>query len=494
MVKKGVIYARFSSDRQTDMSIEAQTRACIEYANAHGITIVKVYSDEAVSGKDSATNLRHNYKTMLRDAEKNLFDVILIHKYDRVARSLAEHVSLEQKLMSCNVQLIATAQDFGTTNEAKIIRTLMWSLSEYYIDNLAQETRKGHTELAYKALHNGGYAPFGYNVVNQQYVICETEAFWVKKIVTAYISGEPLEPVFAQMKALGITGKRGKPISYSQAYEILNNEKYTGTYVYSPYQETKRATRREKPNAIRIDDAFPAIISRTEFEEVQKIMKSHKQKSAHTDYLCSGLVYCSCGAKMHVIKSTNKGHTYHYYRCSNKCGAKGVPVDTIDTAATFYMNTILSEVENKKILKALKDYDKKTNEFHQNFYTISKSRVAEKEKEYNALMENLATGMLPPSVVASVGERMEQIKKDIETIKSATPPKEMTSELIVNWLKQLQSSDNTVRLLVSRIDVENKNSIKVSSTLTEFLGNLGCGRPLPTLPTILFYYLYCNGA
>lgn len=48
-----VIYARFSSDKQTEDSIEAQVRACREYAARHGMTIADIYIDEAVSGKGS---------------------------------------------------------------------------------------------------------------------------------------------------------------------------------------------------------------------------------------------------------------------------------------------------------------------------------------------------------------------------------------------------------------------------------------------------------
>lgn len=66
--------------------------------------------------------------------------MILIHKYDRIARNLGEHVNLEQRLQRAGVALIATAQDFGDTKETKFMRALMWSLSEYYIDNLAEET------------------------------------------------------------------------------------------------------------------------------------------------------------------------------------------------------------------------------------------------------------------------------------------------------------------------------------------------------------------
>jgi hypothetical protein len=95
--------------------------------------------------------------------------------------------------------------------------------------------------------------------------------------------------------------------------------------MYCP-QEEKGADRRTKPNAIRIENAFPAIISKGLFEEVQLIMNERKQTKQKAGYSCSGLVYCSCGAKMHGRVSKNKGHEYHYYCCSNKCGAPVVRI------------------------------------------------------------------------------------------------------------------------------------------------------------------------
>ena len=175
-MKDAVIYARYSSDKQDEASIDAQVRACREYAASKGYAVLEVYADEAVSGKGSKTASRKAYQKLLRDVNKGRFDTILIHKYDRVARNLGEHVNLEKKLKDRAVELIAVAQDFGSSAEAKIMKTLMWSLSEYYLDNLSSETKKGHRETAMKAKHNGGYAPFGYDVVNQEYVVNELEA------------------------------------------------------------------------------------------------------------------------------------------------------------------------------------------------------------------------------------------------------------------------------------------------------------------------------
>lgn len=120
-MKKAVIYARFSSDLQREESIDAQIRACKEYAARNELHILSVYADEAVSGR---TANRAQYQKLLRDAQKHGFDVILIHKYDRIGRNLGEHVNLAARLESWGVQLVSVSQDFGDSAEAKIMRTL----------------------------------------------------------------------------------------------------------------------------------------------------------------------------------------------------------------------------------------------------------------------------------------------------------------------------------------------------------------------------------
>ena len=297
-------YARYSSEKQDADSIEAQRRACTSYAAAHGLIIVGEHIDEAVSGKGSATASRVEYQRMLRDCDKGVFDTILVHKYDRIARSVAEHVNLEVRLKSKNITLIAVAQDFGQSNEAVIMRTMMYSLSEYYLLNLAQETRKGHQEKALKAMHNGGRPAFGYDVVDGKYVINTLEAAYVRKIFDAALNCRGFNGVIAEMDAAGIKSKRGRTLQYTAIHDMLRNEKYMGTYVYSPVRARTRDDRRKKPGAIRIEDAVPAIIDKEIFWEVQQIMDDRKQTGrSRTRYLCSGLVYCGCFTMMHITPS-----------------------------------------------------------------------------------------------------------------------------------------------------------------------------------------------
>ena len=83
---KAVIYARFSSDRQREESIEGQIRECTEYAQRQGITIINTYVDRAKSASKD-TEKRENFLRMVRDSNKHLFDIILVWKLDRFARS-----------------------------------------------------------------------------------------------------------------------------------------------------------------------------------------------------------------------------------------------------------------------------------------------------------------------------------------------------------------------------------------------------------------------
>lgn len=474
---RAVVYARYSSNKQTEDSIEAQLRACREYATQHKITIVGEYKDEAVSGKQSKTVSRIGYQKLLRDSEKGIFDLILIHKYDRIARSILEHATLEKRLDEKGIGLVAVAQNFGNTKESKLLRTMMWSMSEYYVDNLSEEVKKGHREVALKGLHNGGVPPFGYDIVDQKYHINEFEAAYVRKIFQCAANREGFMEIIKEMEERGVRGKRGKPIKYTQIYEMLRNEKYTGTYIYSQQMEKQRNNRRLKPNAIRIENAIPAIIHPLLFEEVQKIMSERKQAGRRANYLCSGLVYCSCGAKMHGFISKRKGHEYPYYSCSKKCGAPVMHMEDIDMVATSYLKEILTPENQKKIALALRRYQSTVHSDIDSFNMVIKKEVEEKQKQYDAYINTLGSGMLPPEVIKDIGKKMGTLKSEIESLKETTPPRDFTSDQITQWLESLRTTPDqkAIQLLIEKIEVQNKTDIRVISTLMSVVGNNGRG-------------------
>jgi site-specific DNA recombinase len=82
---RAVACPRYSSDNQREESIAAQMGAIEEYCKRKGYTLVGTYPDEA---KSSTTDQRPNFQRMMRDSEKGMFDVVIVHKFDRFVRDL----------------------------------------------------------------------------------------------------------------------------------------------------------------------------------------------------------------------------------------------------------------------------------------------------------------------------------------------------------------------------------------------------------------------
>ena len=74
-MKTAVIYARYSSDNQTEQSIEGQIRVCGEYAQRNNILILATYIDRAMTGTNDN---RPDFKRMMKDSEKREWDYILV--------------------------------------------------------------------------------------------------------------------------------------------------------------------------------------------------------------------------------------------------------------------------------------------------------------------------------------------------------------------------------------------------------------------------------
>lgn len=479
-MKTGAIYARFSSDKQTEMSISAQIRACLEYAKKKNIKIRKIYKDEGISG---TTANRASYKELLADAMESAFDVILIHKYDRIARDLEEQVTLDRKLNRLGIELIAVAQDYGTGKDANLSKGIQWVLGEYYSANLAEETKKGLRETALKALHNGGYPPFGYDVVDRKYQINELEAEYVRRMFDLCVNHEPYTDLIEEMEKAGIKGKRGKNIKQPQIYEILKNEKYTGTYLYCLDEEKGRSKRRTKPNAIRIEGAIPEIIPREIFEKAQEVMRSRARSGPARKSPYSGLVYCECGAKMHHNKTKRHGHEYQTFCCSAHCGRPIISEDVIDAAAKAYLDELLSEKNLENVKSAVLKLKHLRGERIKSFEESRKERITQKETELSNIVNALSSGVFTDNY-EYLNDLISVKRSEIEELKNIKYEEEADYS---KWLKALKTGDRTPRAFIKKMIVK-QNEVNVISTLTSFVDSSGCGGSRHLVPTINVSY------
>ena len=164
-MKTAVIYARYSSDRQTEQSIEGQLRVCTEYAERNEITIVDTYVDRAMSG---TTDNRPAFRKMLTDSAKKKWDFVIVYKLDRFSRNKYENAIHKKTLRDNGVKLLSAMENIPDTPEGIILESLLEGMNQYYSAELAQKVKRGMKESRLKGRFTGGTVAYGYKVVNRK--------------------------------------------------------------------------------------------------------------------------------------------------------------------------------------------------------------------------------------------------------------------------------------------------------------------------------------
>lgn len=160
-MKTAVIYARYSSERQTDQSIESQLRVCNEYALRNEIVVVDTYIDKAMTGTNDN---RRNFQRMLKDASKKAWDIVLVYRIDRFSRNKYEMAMHKKTLKDNGVKLVSVMEYIPDTPEAIIIESMLEGYAEYYSAELSQKIKRGMFETRQKGFYQGGGLPYGYKI------------------------------------------------------------------------------------------------------------------------------------------------------------------------------------------------------------------------------------------------------------------------------------------------------------------------------------------
>ena len=148
-----VIYARYSSDRQREESIEGQLRECTEYARKNNLTLLGTYVDRALSAR---TADRPDFQRMIADSAKGVFDVVLVWKLDRFSRDRYDSAHYKHILKKNGVRLISIKENISDGPEGIILESMLEGYAEYYSAELSQKIRRGQQDNAIKCMNNGG--------------------------------------------------------------------------------------------------------------------------------------------------------------------------------------------------------------------------------------------------------------------------------------------------------------------------------------------------
>ena len=150
------IYARYSTDKQKDTSVEDQIRLCRRLCEQKGWQVTEVFTDHALSGKNT---LRPGYQRLLQAAECGQIAIIVAESQNRLSRDMADSATLLKRMSFFGVK-IHTASE----NELDDMKVGVSGLvSTMFLKDLAQKTRRGLEGRIARGKSAGGIA-YGYRV------------------------------------------------------------------------------------------------------------------------------------------------------------------------------------------------------------------------------------------------------------------------------------------------------------------------------------------
>lgn len=481
-VVKVATYARFSSNNQREESIMSQQRHMHKYIAQKGYLLVEEYVDEALTGTN--TN-RPAFKKMIDDAKQHKFDVVIVHKMDRFARSVYDTLDVKKQLLMYGVTIESVIDKFESTPEGDLQQIIQLGINEYYSKNLAREVMKGLSENAYQAKHNGGIPLYGYDVdpETKKYIINEHEAGAVRIIFNKIIQGFSYRELAEYLNLLGYRTKIGNKFSATSSfYDILTNPKYKGEYVFNrsvskPKQLGMKRSHRKNKNEeeiIRVPNGVPAIVDEETFELVQKLLKQRRrskgQHKAKEVYLLTGLVECAeCGSAYHGssrIGGRNKSK-YVSYRCSkrkkleNPCKCKEINKTLLDE---FVVNQLYTTLLNQTNLEQLLEevnvkLKQKYADMDQDLPKLQK-QLDEVNQKISNLVQAIAMGGLSSlDTITQEIQRLEHDKVKLTELVQENQIKKESLTLTLDQLKQvldeskqymLSNHDDMVKYILSR--------------------------------------------
>lgn len=442
---KGVIYPRYSSHSQRDVSIDQQIQACRRFAESQGIEIVGIYEDRATTGTNDR---RPGFQRMIKDAERGEWQYVIVYTLDRFARDRYDSAVYKRRLKECGVKVLSAMENISDDPTGVLMESLLEGLAEYYSKELSRKIRRGMEDNASKGLCNG-QIPFGYRRGEDgRFAIDEAEASIVQEIYRRIRDGSRICDIIHDINERGIRTKKGKVWSKSSFNTLLSNERYTGVYIYKD---------------TRIPGGMPQIIEPALFDAVQLIMhtKKNPRKNASPEaapqrrrqengiYYLTGKLFCGhCHSPMVGISGrSKKGPLYYYYTCKGKreshsCDKKNINRDFIEK---FIAASLKETMLNDKAICALADAAVS--------YQQQKTPCAELEAlqqraaDIKKSIKNIVAAIEAGAFSAAMQTRLSELEAELKTVLSQLSliqeeaEDTLTREEIIAMLRLMRNGD-----------------------------------------------------
>lgn len=352
---KVYIYTRVSTAMQIDgYSLDAQKARMKAFADYNDYEIVGEYEDAGKSGK--SIEGRFEFNRMMEDIKSGKDGVafVLVFKLSRFGRNAADVLSTLQIMQDFGVNLICVEDGIDSSKDAgKLMISVLSAVAEIERENIRVQTMEGRIQKAREGKWNGGFAPYGYQLVDGKLEINEEEAPAIRTIFDQYvhtdIGSNGIAKYLENHGIHKIQRQNGKnPLFDSHLIRlILKNPVYCGKIAYGRRKTEKvHGTRNdyhlvEQDNYILVDGLHEPIVTEEVWQEAQVKLLAQAKKYEHVNrgkdertHLLSGIVKCPiCGAGMYGNKSIKhkkdgtKYKDFYYYGCKHRSMTRGHKCD-----------------------------------------------------------------------------------------------------------------------------------------------------------------------
>lgn len=425
---KAVLYLRYSSESQTENSIEGQRRECMEYAKRNGIEVLGEYVDRAKTGTNDN---RPDFQRMIRDSYSKAFGNVIVWKSDRFSRDRLDSLKYKRELFDNGVRILSVTEPNIEGPMGTLFDSMNDGMNQLYSEELSVKVRRGQRENVLNGKSLGGYRPFGLKIEDQRYVIDEDEAPVVREIFRLYgIDGLSILAITQRLEKEGVRREDGKPLTHSNIEKMLQSEKYIGVI---------------KCDGVRNEHAIEPVVSRELFELCQQKRTKHKHKNyelrAKDEYYLSGKTFCSkCGSPYLGESGTSKtGKLHTYYKCNgakhHRCTAKAIKKDDLEDMVCSLVLSVLSDegIEDELVSCIYAQQKSETPEVRQ-----MRKRRTDVEKQIANFAKAIGMGIITETTKSSLlALEAERNQLDTALSKATLRDRNFTKEEIRFALREL---------------------------------------------------------
>jgi len=446
---KAVIYARYSSRNQTELSIEGQLRECRAFAKREGYSIIGEYIDRAKTAK-SDVEKRLDFQKMAKDSSKRQFEIVIVYQLDRFARNRFDSANYKYRLKKNGVRVVSARENISDDASGILMESVLEGMAEYYSAELSQKIKRGIETSIAQGKFIGSIAPLGFRITeDKRYEIDPATAPIVKKVFELYSGGHSLkEAGVAITEEFGL--KVGNP--YNFIGKILENRQYIGTYTRGGHV---------------VENAIPRIISDELFERVQLIRNKKKKTKAagraYEEYILTTKLYCGlCGEMMVGTGGTSKtGKVHHYYGCKSKikkkgCTKKNVHKNMIEDFMIARAREQLTDENISLIAHAVSEISRKENNNH--VISELKRKIKDAEKAIENLLQAIESG----EHISLLSERITK-KQDEKT--------SLEKMLASEKLSKTELDENEIKFFLHNLKKGNVDSLEYRRALVAIFVN-----------------------